>query len=196
MPDATQDPGKGVGGCPAVDGQKVPLLHVLGTLPHVPGALGTPAKAAQPLANAVAPTLLSDTLDDSEKLNALPEWNNFTPLQRQIVLELLEDPLAEDKAIAAKVGCSVRTVIKLQHSAAYEKVTEELVKANKTKLRLGALNVMAQLLRAEKESVRLDAAKSLLKDQGMLKEPEKTTNTNKKIEVSWKQAPPPPSPLP
>lgn len=180
--------GEGVGGRSEAVRPKEAVVHVLGQVQDVPGIAGKAAKSAQSLAE---PLVVDDSLDQSEKLKAMPEWVDFTPLQKEIVTFVLLNPLAKNQEIAEGCKCSVGTVIRTRHSAAYEKVMDELAKVEKSSLRFAAMDVMRKLLTADKESVRLDAAKSILKDAGMLTEPEKKSTKKTQLEVTWKGFAPP-----
>lgn len=179
---------EGSGGRSEAVGKKEAVVHVLGQVQDVPGIGGKAAKAPQSVAE---PLVVDDSLDQSEKLKSLPEWVDFTPLQKEIVTFVLLNPLAKNQEIADGCKCSVGTVIRTRHSAAYEKVMDELAKVEKSSLRFAAMDVMRKLLEADKESVRLDAAKAILKDAGMLTEPEKKSTKKTQLEVTWKGFAPP-----
>jgi hypothetical protein len=156
--------------------------HVLGQLPHLPRAAGQAIDAE---------VVDGGDLETSEKLLALQEWKELTPLQRKIVASKLQYPELSKLKLAEKVGCSTQTITKLFHSANFDRISDELARAGKKELVLEAMDVMKKLLRSQVPSVQLKAAEAILRDSGHLKDAEKTSNLNKNISVTWKSAPKP-----
>ncbi len=155
--------------------------HVFGSLPDIQGAAGQAIDAD---------VVDGGDLEVSEKLLALQEWRDLTPLQRKIVSTKLQFPELNKVRLAEKAGCSTATITKLMHSANFERISDELARAGKKELVLEAMDVMKKLLRSNVPSVALKAAEAILRDAGHLKDAEKTSNHNKNISVTWKGEPP------
>lgn len=140
-----------------------------------------------PVSAEVEPEVMGTEYDGSEKLEALTEWRNLTPLQKKIVVEKLKDPEATQAKLAERCKCSLTTVVKLVHSNNFDKIADELARAAKKELVMEATSVMRGLMRADSEAVRLKAAMAVLADAGLLKDADRTVNQNKNIQVSWKK---------
>lgn len=154
--------------------------HVFRKVHDIPGAAG----------EAVPEVVDGGDLEASEKLQALPEWQKLTPLQRKIVSVKFQFPELTKAKIAEKVRCSPASVTNLFHSANFDRISDELAKAAKRELVTEAVDVMKKLLRSGVDTVRLRAAEAILKDAGLLREAEKTSTQNKNISVTWKGAAP------
>lgn len=149
---------------------------VFGSVPDIPGAGG----------KAVEPDILDgEDLEVSDKLQALQEWRELSPLQRKVLAVHIRRPELNKKELAEEVGCSTPVVTRLFHSQAFAVISDELVKVCKKELQMEAIKVMRGLLRSKNDMVRRMAARDLLADAGLLRDAEKTTNHNKKITLSW-----------